>query len=68
MKIKQIDVFQADLTYSSDRYLLSGGRTYRSFDATITRIETDEGWVGWGKARHLARLGWRRMPSVYALE
>ena len=50
MKIKQIDVFQAELTYSSDKYLLSGGRRYRSFDATVARLETDDGWVGWGES------------------
>ncbi len=50
MKIKQIDVFQADLKYSSDKYLLSGGRTYRSFDATVARLETEDGWVGWGES------------------
>lgn len=50
MKIKRIDVFQADLTYSNDKYLLSGGRTYRSFDATVARLETDDGWVGWGES------------------
>ncbi|MGE0008888.1 MAG: hypothetical protein AB7S92_25325 [Parvibaculaceae bacterium] len=38
MKIEQIDVFQVDLPYSGGVYLLSGGREYRSFDATIVRI------------------------------
>ena len=50
MKIKRIDVFQADLKYSSDKYLLSGGRTYRSFDATVARLETDHGLIGWGES------------------
>ena len=41
MKIKQIDVFQLDLPYSGGIYLLSGGREYSFFDATIVRVLTD---------------------------
>lgn len=50
MKIAQIDVFQVDLPYSGGVYLLSGGREYRSFDATIVRITTDTGLEGWGES------------------
>lgn len=50
MKIKRIDVHQVDLPYSGGVYLLSGGREYRSFDATIVRIETDTGLEGWGES------------------
>lgn len=50
MKISQIDVFQVDLPYSGGVYLLSGGREYRSFDATIVRITTDTGVEGWGES------------------
>lgn len=50
MKIAQIDVFQVDLPYSGGVYLLSGGREYRSFDATIVRIRTDTGIEGWGES------------------
>ncbi|MER9357573.1 mandelate racemase/muconate lactonizing enzyme family protein [Mesorhizobium sp. M0514] len=50
MKIKQIDVYQVDLPYSGGVYLLSGGREYRSFDATIVRIETACGLEGWGES------------------
>lgn len=50
MKIRQIDVYQVDLPYSGGVYLLSGGREYRSFDATIVRIETDCGLEGWGES------------------
>ena len=57
MKIKRIDVFQADLTYSSDKYLLSGGRSYRSFDATVARLETDDGFIGWGESTPTMHLG-----------
>lgn len=50
MKIAQIDAFQVDLPYSGGVYLLSGGREYRSFDATIVRITTDTGIEGWGES------------------
>src|SRR5262249_36964817 len=50
MKIAQIDVFQVDLPYSGGVYLLSGGREYRSFDATIIRVTTDTGIEGWGES------------------
>ncbi len=50
MMIKQIDVYQVDLPYSGGVYVLSGGREYRSFDATIVRIETACGIEGWGES------------------
>jgi L-alanine-DL-glutamate epimerase-like enolase superfamily enzyme len=50
MKIKQIDVFQLDLPYSGGIYLLSGGREYSFFDATIVRVLTDSGIEGWGES------------------
>lgn len=50
MKIAQIDVFQVDLPYSGGVYVLSGGREYRSFDATMVRITTDTGVEGWGES------------------
>lgn len=50
MKIAQIDVFQVDLPYAGGVYLLSGGREYRNFDATIVRITTDTGIEGWGES------------------
>lgn len=50
MKIKQIDVFQVELPYSGGVYTLSGGREYRSFDATMVRITADNGLEGWGES------------------
>lgn len=49
MKISQIDLYQVDLPYSGGVYRLSAGRTYTSFDASIVRITTDDGIVGWGE-------------------
>ena len=50
MKISQIELFQVDLPYSGGVYLLSGGRSYTSFDASIVRITTDDGHQGWGES------------------
>lgn len=49
-KIERIDVFQVDLPYAGGVYRLSGGREYRSFDATLVRITTDSGLEGWGES------------------
>lgn len=50
LKIERIDVFKVDLPYSGGVYRLSGGREYRSFDATIVRITTQSGLEGWGES------------------
>lgn len=50
MKIKAIELYQVDLPYSGGVYLLSGGREYRSFEASIVRITTDTGIDGWGES------------------
>lgn len=50
MQIDRIDVFKIDLPYSGGVYLLSGGREYRSFDATFVRITTSDGTEGWGES------------------
>lgn len=50
MKISRIELFQVDLPYSGGVYLLSGGRTYESFDASIVRLTCDDGTIGWGES------------------
>ncbi|MFC9556394.1 mandelate racemase/muconate lactonizing enzyme family protein [Rhodococcus sp. NPDC056960] len=50
MKISQIELFQVDLPYSGGVYLLSGGRSYTSFDASIVRVTSDGGIQGWGES------------------
>ncbi len=50
MKISRIEVYQVDLPYAGGVYLLSGGREYRSFDASIIRMVTDDGTEGWGES------------------
>lgn len=49
MKIKSITVYQVDLPLEHP-YWLSGGRLkFETLDATIVKIETDAGLVGWGE-------------------
>ncbi|MFT5260342.1 MAG: L-alanine-DL-glutamate epimerase-like enolase superfamily enzyme [Saprospiraceae bacterium] len=50
MKIVAIDVYQVDLPYSGGTYVLSGGREYQSFDATIVRVTTQCGIQGFGES------------------
>ncbi|MET2831199.1 mandelate racemase/muconate lactonizing enzyme family protein [Mesorhizobium shangrilense] len=50
LRIEKIDVFQVNLPYSGGVYLLSGGREYRGFDATIVRMTTQNGIEGWGES------------------
>ena len=49
MKITRITVYQVDLPLEYP-YWLSGGRLkFENLDATIVKIDTDEGLVGWGE-------------------
>lgn len=49
MKITRITVYQVDLPLEHP-YWLSGGRLkFECLDATLVRIETDEGLTGWGE-------------------
>lgn len=50
MRIAAIEVFQVDLPYAGGSYMLSGGRTYESFDATLVRVTADNGITGWGES------------------
>ena len=48
MKITRISVYQVDLPLEHP-YWLSGGRLkFEVLDATIVRVDTDEGVTGWG--------------------
>lgn len=50
MKIKSIELYSIELPYSGGVYLLSGGREYTAFDATVVRIETHCGLEGFGES------------------
>ncbi|MEM6887388.1 MAG: enolase C-terminal domain-like protein [Pseudomonadota bacterium] len=50
MKVTRITVFRRDLPLEHP-YWLSGGRLkFESLDATFVKLETDDGYVGWGEA------------------
>jgi len=49
MKITRITVYQVDLPLEHP-YWLSGGRLlFEKLDATLVKLETDEGLIGWGE-------------------
>lgn len=50
MRIAKIEVYQKDLPYSGGVYKLSGGREFRSFDASFVRVVADDGTDGWGES------------------
>ncbi|MGI9113200.1 MAG: mandelate racemase/muconate lactonizing enzyme family protein [Gaiellaceae bacterium] len=47
--IQRIDVFAVRYTHAGGPFALSGGRVAAEQDATIVRVETDDGLVGWGE-------------------
>ena len=50
MKIKRIEIYQAELPVKGGVYRLSGGRDYTSFDATFARVIAEDGPEGWGES------------------
>jgi L-alanine-DL-glutamate epimerase-like enolase superfamily enzyme len=62
MRITRIDVFAQRYTVAGGTFSMSGGKSAASQDATIVRVETDAGLVGWGEQcgfspRYLAAHG-----------
>lgn len=49
MTIRRIDVFAVRYTHAGKPFALSGGRTSTGQDATVVRVETGDGLVGWGE-------------------
>ncbi|MEP4036043.1 enolase C-terminal domain-like protein [Pseudophaeobacter sp.] len=49
MKIKHISVFQIDLPLEHPYWLAGGRLKFEVLDATLVKIETDGGWIGWGE-------------------
>jgi len=49
MKITRLEVFHTNLPLK-DPYWLSGGRLkFESLDATLVKVVTDAGLIGWGE-------------------
>jgi cis-L-3-hydroxyproline dehydratase len=49
MRITRIDVFSKSYTIEGGPFAMSGGKVASDQDATIVRVETDTGHVGWGE-------------------
>jgi L-alanine-DL-glutamate epimerase-like enolase superfamily enzyme len=47
--IRRVDVFAVRYTHAGGPFALSGGRTSTEQDATVVRVETNDGLVGWGE-------------------
>ena len=48
-KIVRISVYCVDLPLHESSYKWSGGKSVSVFDATVVKIETDKGFVGYGE-------------------
>ncbi|NRB05228.1 MAG: mandelate racemase [Rhodobacteraceae bacterium] len=49
MKISRITVFHVDLPLEHPYWLAGGSLKFETLDATIVKLETDEGLIGWGE-------------------
>ena len=49
MRIARVDVFQKSYTIAGGTFSMSGGKSATVQDATIVRLQTDDGLVGWGE-------------------
>ena len=47
--IRRVDVFTVRLHHAGGPFAMSGGRVSTDQDATVVRVETDGGLVGWGE-------------------
>lgn len=52
-KITRISVFQVDLPLHELTYKWSQNKSVTSFDATVVKVETDSGYVGYGESTPL---------------
>lgn len=50
MTIARIEIYQHNLAVKGGVYRLSGGREYRSYDATFARVIARDGTEGWGES------------------
>jgi cis-L-3-hydroxyproline dehydratase len=48
-RIRRVDVYTVRYTHAGGAFAMSGGRIAAEQDATVVRIETDGGNVGWGE-------------------
>ncbi|HEX7386844.1 MAG TPA: mandelate racemase/muconate lactonizing enzyme family protein [Castellaniella sp.] len=60
MKIRRIDVYHFDLTYTHGVYIMSGGREITVLPSTLVRVLSDDGQEGWGE---VCPLGTTYLPG-----
>jgi L-alanine-DL-glutamate epimerase-like enolase superfamily enzyme len=49
MRVARVDVYAVRYTLAGGAFALSGGRVATEQDATVVRLECDDGLVGWGE-------------------
>jgi L-alanine-DL-glutamate epimerase-like enolase superfamily enzyme len=49
MRIRRVQVYAVRYTLAGGAFTMSGGRVASEQDATVVRVETDDGLVGWGE-------------------
>src|SRR4051812_50210833 len=49
MRVARVDVYAVRYTLAGGAFAMSGGRVATEQDATVVRLETDDGLVGWGE-------------------
>ena len=53
LKLTRLSAYRVDLPLHELSYKWAGGKSVNVFDATVVRLETNEGIVGWGEATPL---------------
>src|SRR5947209_7801037 len=51
--IARVDLYSYDLTYVGGEYVMSGDRVISSLSSTVVRLETEDGFVGFGETCQL---------------
>lgn len=49
MKIQRIEAYAARYTAATSSFVMSGGRTVSGIEATVVKVVTDDGVIGWGE-------------------
>jgi cis-L-3-hydroxyproline dehydratase len=50
VRIRRVDVYAVRYTHVDGPFVMSGGRVSTDQDATLVRVETDDGLAGWGES------------------
>jgi cis-L-3-hydroxyproline dehydratase len=58
--IARVDLYSYDLTYVGGEYVMSGDRVISSLSSTVVRVETEDGYAGYGET---CPLGSNYLPA-----